>query len=240
MKSQRTHTGVLTTSSPDSQLMTLHKMALHLLPTCPKVDLILGWLAAHRARHLPDLKLVVTSATLDTAKFANFFAMTEGVRPPIIDIPGKTYPIAMQYAAVPARQLEKQLVRHVVRAALEVHISNSAAEGDILCFLTSQVEVEQARRQFEQVATARCTADPRVAPFEAFALHGSLQPEDQRRAAFVKLPAGTRRVVFATTIAETSLTIDGIVFVIDCGLTKTAIFDPRRNASVLSVQVLLQ
>ena len=132
--------------------------------------------------------------------------------------------------------IDKDPVKHVVLAAMDVHLQHTAAEGDILCFLTSQVEVEKARRQFEQLAMARKRADPDLPPSEAFALHGSQSAEEQKRAAFEKLTEGTRRVVFATTIAETSLTIDGIVFVIDSGLTKEAIFDPRRNASVLSVQ----
>jgi HrpA-like RNA helicase len=200
-----------------------------------EIDLILGWLKANRSRVYPRMKLVVTSATLDTAKFADFFADADG-RPPIVDIPGKTYPIEIEYRPVAARELEKRLTYHVVRSALDTHLSRSVQEGDILCFLTSQVEVEQARRQFEQLASAQ---GPGI-KFEAFALHGSQSGDEQKRAAFHPMKSGVRRVVFATTIAETSLTIDGVVFVIDSGLTKTAVFDPRRNASVLSVQHVTQ
>jgi hypothetical protein len=194
------------------------------------IDLILGWLQMN-ASTLPDLKVVVTSATLDTAKFARFFAQPSGDPAPVVDIPGKTFPIEFTYQPVAPRELEKRLVQHVVRAALDVHRTTAVEEGDILCFLTAQVEVEQAKRQFE--AMVRCGD---AQPSAVFALHGGASPEEQKAAAFDKMPAGTRRVVFATTVAETSLTIDGIVFVIDSGLTKTAVFDPRRNASVLAVQ----
>ena len=165
---------------------------------------------------LPDLKLLVMSATLDGQDIA---AKLGDV--PVVQSAGRHWPVETRYAAVSAPLLGsaavasndtvEALTTRIVRRAL------SEEPGDVLVFLPGAREI---RRVQSQLQNGRAAAGTQVLP-----LYGELRPEEQD-AALVPASAGTRKVVLATNIAETSLTIEGIRIVVDSGLERRAVFDP--------------
>ncbi len=160
---------------------------------------------AWRARD--DLRLVVMSATLDTGRVAAYLDDC-----PIVEIPGRLYPVEMSYA--PTQSL---------RDALDEMLA--ATRGDILCFLPGAPEI---RRAIGEIETRGRPPDIDVVP-----LHGSLDADAQSA---VLAPAGRRRIVVATNIAETSLTVPGVTTVIDTGLHKVARYDPSRGIDSLDTE----
>ncbi|OQW44787.1 MAG: ATP-dependent helicase HrpB, partial [Proteobacteria bacterium SG_bin5] len=149
----------------------------------------------------PDLRLVAMSATLDGARFA---ALMGGA--PVIESEGKSFPLDLRYLGRdPAERIEEAVAR-AVRTAL------AEAEGGVLAFLPGVAEIE---RTAEKLAGL---------PVALHKLHGSLPPAEQR-AAIAPEPDGRRKLVLATAIAETSLTLDGIRIVIDSGLARRPRYD---------------
>jgi len=205
-----------------------------------RCDLLLGLLKALPADRYPDLKVLVTSATLDAALFSAYLGDC-----PVLTIPGRTFPVDVIYlpqaTAGPGAArgsvgsgistAPEDYVRAVVRAAVRIHLETAPHSGDVLCFLTGIDEIERARTQFEQ-AIARI---PGALPALTLALHGRQQPEEQREA-FQPAPLGSRKIVFSTAIAQTSVTIDGVRHVVDAGVAKESRYDPQRNVTVLAVQ----
>ncbi|KEG11287.1 putative ATP-dependent RNA helicase [Trypanosoma grayi] len=207
-------------------------------------DVLLGVLRLLMERR-PEFRVVVMSATLDMQKFQSYFP-----RAPLIKVTGRMYDVQVQYATQPVTDY----VEACVECVCALHMTESA--GDILCFLTGEAEIEKAvqrtKMKLDQfVAHDRETEDGdhenknnnnkddkqqeqqggtmllRVLP-----LYGSLSMEDQKR---VFVPPGnhTRKVIFATNIAETSLTIDGIVYVIDCGYHKQSLYNSEVRVDYL-------
>jgi ATP-dependent helicase HrpB len=155
----------------------------------------------------PDLRLVVMSATLDGARFADLLARG-GAQVPVLTSEGRAWPLALRWLGWrPDLPVEAQMAGAIVRAWGE-------AQGDVLAFLPG---VRQIERTAELLATR--LPDALVLP-----LHGQVEPAAQR-AAIRRDPAGRRRVVLATSIAETSLTLDGVAVVVDAGLSRHAEFD---------------
>jgi len=147
-----------------------------------------------------DLRVLVMSATLDTAPVARFLGGC-----PVIDVPGARHPLAVEYA--PGED--------VTAAVREVWARTS---GHVLCFLPGAREIERARTE---IATSRPSLGAEILP-----LHGSLDG-DQQEAALA--PAAGRRVILATNLAETSLTVPGVSTVVDTGLVKVARYDAERG-----------
>ena len=173
-------------------------------------DLALAMLKEVRATLRPDLLLVVASATLDPGPVSRFLASGEGPAP-VLCVPGRPFPVEVRNAAGPdSRPLEAR-VASAVRTALA-----DALPGDVLVFLPGAAEIRRAR---EAVAALDAALDVRV-------LHGDL-PGPAQDAALAPATAGRRRVVLATNVAETSLTIEGVSAVVDSGLARTLRFDPR-------------
>jgi len=175
-----------------------------------------GDVALAVVRHLqdtvrPDLRLVVMSATLDTEAVAR---VLEGAA--VLTSEGRTFPVAIEHdeadGPVPAR------VAAALRRTLEV-------PGDVLVFLPGAAEI---RRTAEAIAPLAAAADLDVVP-----LHGDLPLDAQQRAL---RPGARRRVVLATNVAETALTVEGVTTVIDSGLARVARFDPRHGINVLRLQ----
>ncbi|MEQ8662670.1 MAG: ATP-dependent helicase HrpB, partial [Gammaproteobacteria bacterium] len=164
----------------------------------------------------PDLRIVVMSATLDAARLADFLAA------PAISAPGRSFPVAVRhFPARRAERLEQQLRRAVASALAE-------SAGDVLCFLPGRAEIERARRLLE--------ADDALAA-EVVTLHGELGLDEQARV----LAAGTRRrVVLATNVAESSLTLPGVRAVIDSGLAREPRFDAASGMSRLATVTITQ
>jgi ATP-dependent helicase HrpB len=149
----------------------------------------------------PDLLLVAMSATLEGARFASLFGNA-----PVIESKGKTYPLDIRHVGRDASERIEDAVAAAVRSAL------ATQAGDVLAFLPGVAEIE---RTAERLAGVEAAVHP---------LHGALDPVRQR-AAIVRAPDGGRKVVLATSIAETSLTIDGVRIVIDSGLARRPRYD---------------
>jgi ATP-dependent helicase HrpB len=160
-----------------------------------------------------DLRLLVMSATLDLEPIARLLGDA-----PVIAARGRSFDVATRYIARrPEIYLEQQTAQ-VIRAALREH------DGDILCFLPGAAEIRRVQRALEESGAER---QVRVLP-----LFGDLNAADQD-AALTPAPAGQRKIVLATSIAETSLTIEGIRVVVDSGLRRYAEFDPATGMSHL-------
>jgi ATP-dependent helicase HrpB len=164
-------------------------------------------------RHLrDDLKLLVMSATLDGDAVA---ALLGGA--PVVRSIGRSFPVEVRHARRAPEQLERE-VGNTVRRALAEH------EGDVLVFLPGAAEIRRVERNL---------ADGELPPATVLRpLYGELPPEAQD-AALAKAAAGTRKIVLATSIAETSLTIDGVTIVVDSGLARRSRFDPVSGMSRL-------
>jgi ATP-dependent helicase HrpB len=160
-----------------------------------------------------DLRLVVMSATLDPLPIARLLGDA-----PIVTAHGRSFEVATQYVARrPDTYLEQQTAQ-VVRGALREH------DGDILCFLPGAAEIRRVQEALENGGLDQIT---RILP-----LYGELEGAAQD-AALAPAPAGQRKIVLATSIAETSLTIEGIRVVVDSGLRRYAEFDPATGMSHL-------
>jgi len=174
----------------------------------------------------PDLKLVVMSATMDAQKMQGYFDNA-----PLLNIPGRTHPVEIFYTSEPERDYLEAAMRTVVQ------IHNSEPEGDILLFLTGEEEIEQACRQLRKESSRF----PENGELVAVPLYSSLPPLQQQRIfeppPGPRFPGGPpgRKVVVATNIAETSITIDGIVYVVDPGFAKQKVYNPRIRVESLLV-----
>eukprot|EP00980_Cylindrotheca_fusiformis_P028414 scaffold22599_cov139-Cylindrotheca_fusiformis.AAC.5 len=174
-----------------------------------------------------ELKVVVMSATLDAQKFQEYFDDA-----PLMKVPGRTFPVEIFYTAKP----ERNYVEAAVRTTLHIH--QCEEPGDILVFLTGEQEIEQACEEIRQKAGAM---GPDHGELVVYPLYSSLPPDQQRKifnaAPGPRVPGGPpgRKVVVSTNVAETSLTIDGIVYVVDPGFSKQKVYNPRIRVESLLV-----
>jgi ATP-dependent helicase HrpB len=164
-----------------------------------------------------DLRLVVMSATLDGARIADLLGGA-----PVIESQGRAYPVETRYLGRdPGVRLEDQMAR-AVRLAL------AAGPGDVLAFLPGQGEILRTAERLAEAAGTEVDVRP---------LYGALDPRDQD-AAIAPAAAGRRKVVLATSIAQTSLTLEGVRMVIDSGLARAARWDPANGvARLVTVRV---
>ncbi|KAG6850371.1 DEAH-box ATP-dependent RNA helicase prp43 [Arthromyces matolae] len=197
-------------------------------------DILMGLLKA-LAKRRSDLKIIIMSATLDALKFQKYFGLTSGSPAPLFKVPGRTHPVEVFYTQEP----EPDYVEAAIRTVLMIHRAEDP--GDILVFLTGEEEIEDACRKIKLEADDLVNQDPNsVGPLTCIPLYSSLPPQQQQRifdpppAARNDGPAG-RKVVVSTNIAETSLTIDGIVYVVDPGFSKQKVYNPRIRVESLLV-----
>ena len=173
-------------------------------------DLALAMLREVRATLREDLFLVVASATLDPGPVAAFLGDARGPAP-VVSVPGRPFPVEIRHERhADPRPLERRVASAVAVAKAE------GPPGDVLVFLPGAAEIRRAR---EAVSASDPGLDVRV-------LHGDL-PGAAQDAALAPAAAGRRRVILATNVAETSLTIEGVSVVVDSGLARTLRFDPR-------------
>ena len=157
----------------------------------------------------PDLKIVLMSATIDTA------AICAALKAPLLESAGRMFPVQVEYAA------EDAAPENVAeRVARQVRVAQREQEGDILAFLPGEGEIRRCAELLEGSGE------------KVYPLYGLLPPE-QQRAAIAPSPAGSRKVVLATPIAETSLTIEGVRVVVDGGFCRRMVFDPQNALSRL-------
>ncbi|XP_038615520.1 probable ATP-dependent RNA helicase DHX40 isoform X2 [Tachyglossus aculeatus] len=180
-----------------------------------------------------DLKVVVMSATLELGKLSEFFGSC-----PVVDIPGRIYPVTEIFcnSVGPKDRESSAYVSEAVKVTLDIHLSEMA--GDILVFLTGQLEIEKACDLLFQKAEAidyqYDVQDDSVEGLLILPLYGSM-PTDQQRRIFLPPPPGIRKCVVSTNIAATSLTINGIRYVVDSGFVKQLNHNPRVGLDILEV-----
>ncbi|KAF4635844.1 hypothetical protein G7Y89_g2245 [Cudoniella acicularis] len=191
-------------------------------------DILMGLLKEVAIRR-PDLKIVIMSATLDAQKFQRYFNDA-----PLLAVPGRTHPVEIFYTPEP----ERDYVEAALRTVLQIHATEP--EGDILLFLTGEEEIEDACRKISMEAD-EMIREADAGPLKVYPLYGTLPPQQQQRI-FEPAPpparAGGRpgrKVIVGTNIAETSLTIDGIVYVVDPGFSKQKVYNPRIRVESLLV-----
>lgn len=165
----------------------------------------------------PDLKLIVMSATLDAGALKTYLAPCE-----VLVSQGRSYPVRIEYLPKPVN-FEHEPVWEV--AARECERVAGESTGDLLVFMPGAYEIS---RTVQAIQGARALRD-----FVAFPLHGELPPEQQDRAV---ARYDARKIIVSTNVAETSLTIDGVTTVIDCGLARVARFDPHRGINTLLIE----
>ncbi|CAA9987198.1 pre-mRNA-splicing factor ATP-dependent RNA helicase PRP22, putative [Plasmodium knowlesi strain H] len=169
----------------------------------------------------PDFKLIVTSATLDAEKFSTYFFNS-----PIFTIPGKIFPVEILHSKEP----ESDYVEACLITVLNIHLNEHP--GDILVFLTGQDEINTACEILhERMKKLESMSPP---PLIILPIYSSL-PSEMQSVIFDPAPQGCRKCVLATNIAEASLTIDGIFFVIDPGFCKIRKYDSKRDMDSLVV-----
>lgn len=197
-------------------------------------DILMGLLKAV-AKRRTDLRLIIMSATLDAQKFQRYFTIKDS-QAPLFKVPGRTHPVEIFYTQEP----EPDYVEAALRTVLMIHRAED--EGDILLFLTGEEEIEDACRKIKIEADDLFNQDPdAVGPLICIPLYSSLPPAQQQRIfdppPSRKNPDGPagRKVIVSTNIAETSLTIDGIVYVVDPGFSKQKVYNPRIRVESLLV-----
>jgi len=158
----------------------------------------------------PDLRLLVMSATLDTAQLAAL------LQAPVVESSGRTFPVEIIHAGdVPREEIIEACVRTAVRAIKET-------TGDVLVFLPGEAEIRSCEQALQQRAL-NISIHPLYGQLSLAEQHAAIQPDRN----------GRRKIVLATSIAETSLTIEGISVVVDSGYTRTMVFDPGSGLSRL-------
>jgi len=177
-------------------------------------DILFGLLKDTLAKR-PELRCLVMSATLEAEKFQEYWDAA-----PLLRVSGRMFPVETFFALKP----EKDYVEAAIDVCVLIHANEGP--GDILLFLTGEEEIEHACAEIDARAN---NGDLIVLP-----LYSSLPMQQQRRV-FPPAPEGQRKVVVATNIAETSLTIDGVVFVVDPGLFKQKLYNPRTHVDSLLV-----
>lgn len=190
-----------------------HERTLH-------TDVLFG-LVKDIGRFRDDFKLVISSATLDAEKFSRFFDDAQ-----IFIFPGRMYPVDILYTKAP----EADYLDAAVVTVLQTHVTQKVP-GDILVFLTGQEEIETCA----EILTQRTRGlGARIRELIICPIYASL-PSEQQAKIFEVTPPGSRKVVLGTNIAETSLTIDGICYVIDTGFCKQKSYNPRSGMESLIV-----
>jgi ATP-dependent helicase HrpA len=182
------------------------------------IDFILGYLKQLLPKR-PDLKVIITSATIDPQRFSAHFDDA-----PIIEVSGRMYPVEVRY-----RELTDDQPTGIVEAVSELI---REGPGDILVFLSGEREIRDAADALEGLTPARV-----VDRFEVLPLFARLSAADQHR---VFAPHSTRRVVLATNVAETSLTVPGIRYVVDTGLARISRFSTRTKVQRLPIEPISQ
>ncbi|CCW60625.1 unnamed protein product [Phytomonas sp. EM1] len=205
-------------------------------------DVLLGLLKQLLTRR-PALRVVVMSATLDVGKIQSFFPQA-----PLLQVSGRMFEVEVVYAP----QLVKDYVEEAVRRVCEIHRGEPA--GDVLCFLTGEAEIERAVAATQAALTRTSagfepasegaspssrTAASRPSEAMVLPLFGSLSLAEQQKV-FRGTPPGVRKIVFATNIAETSVTIDGVVYVVDCGYQKQSLYNSQARVDYLVPAVISQ
>ena len=189
-------------------------------------DILLGVLKKISKRR-PELRIIISSATLQAEDFLRFFSREDAAEHPvgrIISLEGRMYPVDTMYLEEPA----EDYVEKAVKTVFDIHASEP--DGDILIFLTGREEIDTA---LQLIADRAGSLHPRAQSILSLPLYAGLTSEQQLYV-FEPAPENTRKVIVSTNIAEASVTIDGIVYVIDCGFVKLRAFNPSTGIETLT------
>jgi len=187
-------------------------------------DVLFG-LLKKLVKRRPDLRLIVTSATLDAEKFSGYFFNCN-----IFTIPGRTFPVEILYT----KQPESDYLDASLITVLQIHLTEP--EGDILLFLTGQEEIDFACQSLYERMKGLGKNVPELIILPVY----SALPSEMQSRIFDPAPPGKRKVVVATNIAEASLTIDGIFYVIDPGFAKQNVYNPKQGLDSLVITPISQ
>lgn len=213
------------------------------------IDMLLGYLK-RIARRRPDLKIIITSATIDPERFAEFFGKKDragDLHPaPIIEVSGRTYPVEVRYRPLvlepeigevdelaDIRSEERDLTEAIVDACDELI---AEGPGDILVFLPGEREIREVGEELQTHVKKRTGAASRT---DVLPLFGRLSEQDQQKI-FSPPKDGRRRIVLATNVAETSLTVPGIKYVVDSGLARISRYSQRTKVQRLPIEPISQ
>ena len=184
------------------------------------IDFILGCLR-QLAERRSELKIIITSATIDTASFSKAF---DGA--PIIEVSGRTYPVETLYRPFDENDGDFTFIEAALETVGEILQDNR--QGDILVFLPSERDIHEMRRKLEDSPARSCDILP---------LYGRMANADQQR---IFHPQGRRRVILSTNIAETSLTVPGIRYVVDSGLARISHYSATSRTQRLPIEPIAQ
>ncbi|WFD33073.1 RNA helicase [Malassezia sp. CBS 17886] len=186
-------------------------------------DVLMGLLKRVLTRRR-DVKLIVTSATMNATSFATFFGDA-----PIFTIPGRTFPVDVLFSKSPCADYVESTVKQI----LAIHLGQGT--GDILAFMTGQEDIEVTC----EVAMDRLKEIDDAPPLLMLPIYSQM-PADLQARIFEPAPNGERKCIVATNIAETSLTVDGIMFVVDAGYSKLKLYNPKVGMDSLQITPISQ
>ena len=192
-------------------------------------DITIGFLKQLVERR-DDLHIIIMSATLESTKFTLYFNSA-----PLLKIPGRTFPVDIIYL----EEAVGSYLNEAILRVLDIHMNEK--EGDILVFLTGEDEISNCCKILADKISNSIKRSERNDFLEAMILplYAALGHEEQQKV-FVPTPPGKRKIVISTNIAETSVTIDGVVYVVDSGYVKQGEYDPERRMSKLIVTPISQ
>ncbi|TSE36508.1 ATP-dependent RNA helicase HrpA [Tepidimonas charontis] len=193
------------------------------------IDFLLGYLKQLLPRR-PDLKVIITSATMDAQRFAEHFASAAGPAP-IIEVSGRTYPVEVRWR--PFEESRDYGLNEAMADAVDELWRGGAHDGDILVFLPGEREIREAADHLRR----HLAPQPALRDTEVLPLYARLSATEQNR---IFHPSGRRRIVLATNVAETSLTVPGIRYVIDSGLARIKRYSLRSKVEQLLVEPISQ
>lgn len=190
------------------------------------IDFLLGYLKRLLSRRA-DLKVIVTSATIDAERFAEHFADENGRPAPIFNISGRTYPVEIRWRPLDDvdEADDRTMLEAIENAVSELEM---AGRGDILVFLPGEREIRETEDYLRKT---------RVGKVEILPLFARLSASDQEK---VFKPSGLRRIVLATNVAETSITVPGIRYVVDTGLARVKRYSYRSKVDQLLIEPVSQ
>ncbi|KAM3581319.1 hypothetical protein VKS41_006147 [Umbelopsis sp. WA50703] len=192
-------------------------------------DILLGVLKKIQKRR-PDLRLIISSATLDAEEFYDFFNSNTSKdkdkdTATIISLEGRMYPVDVLYTTEPVNDY----VEKAIQTVFDIHIKEPT--GDILIFMTGREEIDKV---VSEIADRASTLPQNALGMTPLPIYAGLTTEEQARI-FEPTQHGFRKVIVATNIAEASITIDGVVYVIDCGFVKLRAYNPKTGMESLTV-----
>lgn len=211
------------------------------------IDFLLGYLRTLLPRR-PDLKVIITSATIDPESFAKHFADHRTGEPaPIIEVSGRTYPVEVRYRPLieerevidpktkqtKTRKIERDVFEAIGEAVDEL---GRESRGDVLVFLSGEAEIRDAADALQGRAGRGGPANRT----EILPLYGRLSAAEQHRVFERRQDSGARRIVLATNVAETSLTVPGIKYVIDAGTARISRYSSRSKVQRLPIEAISQ